>query len=364
MKIFIYCLLTLVIIEALLAVYRTLRKISAEKQTLDCVKMVTVLNGDPKIFVLCPDHDRPSGGVKQLYRHVDILNQNGFSASVLHKQKGFRCSWFDNETRISYAKGTILSRSDYLVIDETRGPEIQVMAKGIKKVIFNQAAYYTFKGYSFNKDDLLTPYLSKDIVATMLVSEDNEGYLNYVFPKMRSYRIFNGIDPSVFNYNGAKKKQITWMLKKNRADALQVINILKFRGKLSEYDIVPIDNMSELETAKALKESMIYLNFGFQEGASLSAAEAMACGCVVIGYHGMGAIEYFKPEFCYPVPHGDIISFAKTVEEVIDLCKKDPVSIKEKAKKAADYIKEHYSLERERESVISAWKDIIKNTTA
>ena len=41
----------------------------------------------PRIFVLCPDDNSPSGGNKILYRHVDILNRIGFDASALHQEK-------------------------------------------------------------------------------------------------------------------------------------------------------------------------------------------------------------------------------------------------------------------------------------
>ncbi len=33
----------------------------------------------PSIYIFCPDLSRPMGGVRMLYRHVDILNANGFS---------------------------------------------------------------------------------------------------------------------------------------------------------------------------------------------------------------------------------------------------------------------------------------------
>jgi glycosyltransferase involved in cell wall biosynthesis len=235
------------------------------------------------------------------------------------------------------------------------------MAKGIKKVIFNQNAYYTFQGYSFDKNILLTPYLCKDIVATLVVSEDNERYLKYAFPKMKIYRIFNGINTAIFHYNNMKKKQIAFMPRKHPEDALQVINILKCRGRLSGYDLIPIENKNELEAASMLNESMIFLSFGYPEGFSLPPAEAMACGCIVVGYDGMGGKEYFKPEFSYPISQGDIISFVQTVEAIIDLNEHKSEILHEKAEKAAEFIYSHYSLEKECESVVTSWKEIIKN---
>ena len=40
-----------------------------------------------RIFYFCPDLEVKSGGVRRLYRHVDILVRNGFSAAILHAKK-------------------------------------------------------------------------------------------------------------------------------------------------------------------------------------------------------------------------------------------------------------------------------------
>jgi hypothetical protein len=40
-----------------------------------------------RIFYLCPDLRSPIGGVKQIYRHVEILDSAGFNATVLHHER-------------------------------------------------------------------------------------------------------------------------------------------------------------------------------------------------------------------------------------------------------------------------------------
>ncbi len=96
------------------------------------------------IYVLCPDHNTPSGGIKKLYRHVDVLNRHGFSAAILHRKQGFRCTWFANNTGIeSYGRAIKAMMHDphsYLVFPEIYGSEIAEYAPGVKKVIFNRVA--------------------------------------------------------------------------------------------------------------------------------------------------------------------------------------------------------------------------------
>ena len=54
----------------------------------------------PTIYVFSPDIAHPMGGVRMLYRHVDILNTNGFDAAIVHSSPGFRIDWFEHSTRV------------------------------------------------------------------------------------------------------------------------------------------------------------------------------------------------------------------------------------------------------------------------
>lgn len=310
------------------------------------------------LYFFCPDTVAPSGGVRRIYRHVDILNANGYSAAVVHWQRGFRCSWFENETTVTYQADVNLRSQDYLVIPEVWQPIIAERTKGYKKVIFNQNAYCTFREY-FHKDDPRALYACEDVVGAIAVSEDSVNYLRYAFPDLPVFRICYGINAELFQFSSEKKKQICFMPRKNLDDARQVTCILKARNALSGFDLVPIDNLSESQAAKIIKESLIFLSFGYPEGFGLPPAEAMASGAIAIGYHGNGGREYFKPEFSYPIEVGDIIGFAKTVEQVIQQCDRDITSILNKAKQASQYILQNYSMEREEADLIGVWAQIL-----
>ena len=101
-----------------------------------------------RIFFLCPDYAPPSGGIRKLYRQVDVLNSKGFHASLVHTRIGFRCTWFENTTQVVYASEVRFGPSDFVVIPEITGPAAASIAPGIRKVVFNQNAYFTFRGYS------------------------------------------------------------------------------------------------------------------------------------------------------------------------------------------------------------------------
>jgi glycosyltransferase involved in cell wall biosynthesis len=311
------------------------------------------------IYVLCPDHDQPSGGIKKLYRHVDVLNGHGFSAYVLHQARGFRCTWFANRTRVAYVPDVIRAimrdKASYLVIPEIYGPEIADFAPGVKKVMFNQSGYYTFAGYSLDKRATESPYLDRDVVAALVVSEDTRAYLRYAFPHLPITRIHNGVDPALFAYSARKRRQIAFMTDKNAEDVAQVINLLKFRGALRSFDLVPIAGKSEAQVGRILRDALIYLSFSPQEGFGMAAAEAMACGCIAIGYDGFGGREFFTPDLAYPVPPRDVLAFAQAVERVLDLHASQPATLAAQAARAAQFIAASYPPAQEERDIAGFW---------
>src|SRR6478672_6548220 len=98
----------------------------------------------PMIYFIAPDVARPSGGVRTIYRSVDLLNGAGTAAAVLHTRRGFRCQWFDNETRVVYPPVRV-GAADVLVIPAQFLAQLPSVAPGVRKVIFNQNAYRTFR---------------------------------------------------------------------------------------------------------------------------------------------------------------------------------------------------------------------------
>jgi len=320
------------------------------------------------IYFLAPENKKPSGGVKIIYRHTDILNRNGIDAAVLHQQRGFRSTWFNNTTRIMYLSDTNIRESDYLVVPEVYGPNIPNIGKllniesGVKKIIFNQGCYNTFFGYSFDSiysGKLITPYTMHDeFVAAIVVSENSKNYLQHLSPILKIFRIHNAIDPDLFTFAPPEKKQICFCPDKHPEDAFQVLAILLLRGVLDEYTIAPITGIREQQVAEVMRESSLFLSTGYHEGFGLLPAEAMACGCIVAGYDGMGGKEYFREEFTYPVPLGDVIAFASTVERIIKEFDRNPEMLIEKAGMAAAFINDQYALPVEEKDILDTWNAI------
>ena len=52
-----------------------------------------------KIYFVCPTNKSISGGIKQIYRQVEVLNKNGFNAVVLLKNH-IKEKWFESNVPI------------------------------------------------------------------------------------------------------------------------------------------------------------------------------------------------------------------------------------------------------------------------
>jgi glycosyltransferase involved in cell wall biosynthesis len=85
----------------------------------------------------------------------------------------------------------------------------------------------------------------------------------------------------------------------------------------------------------------------------------MACGCVVVGYHGRGGREYFDPSFSHPIEAGDIIGFARVVEDVVRREQAEPGTLERQGKQAIEFVRANYSPERESQEIVEIWRTIL-----
>lgn len=310
------------------------------------------------IFYLSPDTTTPSGGIRVIYRHVDILNDLGIPAMVLHETPDFRCEWFPNTTPIGHRYGTQFSPRDLVVIPEVYGPDAATIAPGTPKVVFNQSGHLTFHDYPLDGAPRPLVYHDPELFAALVISENVESYLHYAFPDLPLLRTTWSLDPELFSLAEEKRNQIAFMPRRNPEDARQVFNLLRLRGVLGGFDVVPIEDCSEIEVASILGESSHFFSFGTAEGLPLPPAEAMARGCVVVGYDGFGGREYFRPEFCHTVPACDVLEFARIAEGVLRSHVEDPAESSRRGRLASEWIHDRYSPERERENLRRAFETI------
>lgn len=339
------------------------------------------------IYFLCLVEGKPIGGLRKIYEHVEILNRMGLQAYVLHNKKGFRYDWFESTAPIAYIESLFdpllifndsgdvveelppISRDDILVVPETFAYQILPNASKFQfySVIFNQNAYFTFinaslPSHPFGSEEAMmeSPYHSQYLLETLVVSDENVDYLKYTFPEVSISRIRLGIDFNLFPFQENKKKQIAFMPRKCKEDSLEVVNLIKSRNLLKDWTLVPIVNKREEEVGQILKDCAIFMSFSFQEGFGLPPIEALACGCLLIGYHGSAGVEYFLPSFSTVIPKGNILEYVERVEKLAIQYENDREENLKRMHCGLEFVRDHYSKAKENEDINRIWTEIIK----
>jgi glycosyltransferase involved in cell wall biosynthesis len=311
-------------------------------------------NSAPTIYYLCPDHPAPSGGIRAIYRHVDILNQAGMSAAVLHHSDGFACRWFEHTTRTVGASSVALSSEDVLVVPEIYGPFLSQLPRRPRLVAFSQNAYLTFEHVA---PGVAPPYEIFD--AALTVSPDSADYLRFAFSDLQVAIVANAIDPAVFHPQpDVPARRLALMPRKRPDDAEQILRLLG--NRLRGWEVVRIEGDAEAAVAAMLRSAPIFLALGRQEGFGLPAAEAMASGCLTIGFPGFGGRELFDPSFATAVEDGDVLSAARALGEAMARYEAEPDEVRALGARAAEHVRREYSPGRQAESLLAFYDGLAR----
>ena len=280
-----------------------------------------------RILYFCPDFPQPSGGIKTLYRHVQRLAGMGFDAWIVHQQRPFLVTWHGYEAPALWlSERPQFAPQDVLVIPEVMPQIMQqtasfageriVIALSWSPTYWNLPPGQTWSSYGIKniitKSPLIQRYLrwSMGIEAT-LISE----YVNcerYCFTPE------------------AKRPKVSYLTRKDRsAGWLQSVLCAK-GGPFSDLEWMPLRELSEDEYARHLRETSVYVTTNMQEGMNTSVLEAMACGCLVVGYSGIGGGVYMKGDGLSQnsilVENGNVPALGEQLENVLLQLSADPAA--------------------------------------
>jgi glycosyltransferase involved in cell wall biosynthesis len=117
------------------------------------------------------------------------------------------------------------------------------------------------------------------------------------------------VDRTLFK-PGSKTRTLAYMPRRNDRDVLRILDL----GRANAFDLVPIHGVSLPRVAEMLSRAAIFLADG-REGFGLPALEAMASGCVVVGFAAEGQADFMEDGAnCLLAPLGDCERAAQTLE--------------------------------------------------
>ena len=337
----------------------------------------------------------PSGGRKFIYQMVNMLNDCRYDAYVVHPVRGYKLRWFDSGNRVVYcvdlfpnykqkrgltwvrrkiyennffarwfmpgdlSESIIIDDGDIVVIPETRISILDDYPAGPAKIILNQGPYLFYMQQEAHLARLRELVDQKKVVGFIATSEHCRELQTFGFgdDAINNVRLFVG---PPFEYSADKSLTVSYMPRRGREDATVIINMLRLRNVVTGVEFVEIDNRPEAEVADILKRSIVFLSLGRREGFGLPSAEAMLCGCVVVGYVAGGGREFFDPRFSFEVAEGDLMDFVLKVENILSQYSVDPESVLKLGEMASKAIGKKYSLTESKASVEKAFAQIFE----
>ena len=280
----------------------------------------------------------PSGGVKIIYQHCDLLNRNGRCAFPVHLGD-FVIDWFAHETEpITREQALSMVRdSDVLICPEVipRAAEPFVCRR---KIAFVQNWFLTELATGPDKS-----YEAFGFSGLLSCSQYIKEYMA-ARSSLGCRLVMNGIDLEAFSPAPQERVagRVLCFNRRNIEDARAARRLLPEAARQAAAFIELENKYSQSQVIGFYRSADIFMAIGYPEGFALPPLEAMACGCAVIGFTGGGAGEFMLDgETALVSPDGDVQSLARNLERALT-----DTALKEKIRSAGLARARQYSLQR------------------
>jgi hypothetical protein len=303
-----------------------------------------------RILYLCPDLDHPSGGVAAIYEHVRILARHGFPTFVLHFERNAPDRYAGPPPPLlCLASGLRLSREDLLVVPEGCLFEGLSDLRGLRKIAFVQSALYAFDGPGG-----WGLWEEVDFAGAICCSELTASFARSTLSIPDARVVQNSVDPALFA-PGDKTLAIAAMPRKQPVELRFLEQAFRLRNPgWRGIPWLQLERMTRAEVGRALSGAAVFLSTCLYEGFGLPALEAMACGCLVTGFHGYGGLEYANAANGLWCDQGDLMGALAALERAVALHQAN-------GPEAADLRREalataaSYSPARQEAALLEAW---------
>jgi glycosyltransferase involved in cell wall biosynthesis len=264
-----------------------------------------------------------TGGIKTNYQHAELLAELGFDACIY--QPDGQPKWFKSSARRLVGEQLLLASDDVVVFPEVLqgvSGEFARAPSPATKVLFCQNQYYAVNALPPDAS-----YRALGFTHFACSSTIAKGFLQRVFSLPEVSVLPCYIDRDIF-FPRTKVMQIAVVPRKLPVEARFIQKLFKLKyAHLSSIPWQFIESKTEAETAETFGNSSILLALNARESFGLVPIEAMASGCIVVGFHGYGGLEYATPENGYWLSPEYMEEVADALAGVVDALERDDPSL-------------------------------------
>lgn len=245
----------------------------------------------PRIVFLVPEVQGPTGGVKVICEHAALLREQGYDA-WLHQPPPSNAGAFW-EVQAPTLPDWQPAADDLVIVPEVMpGASIaRLRSLGCRIVLLVQnwiTAHECLSGWPVPG----TPPFEGVIAVSRVTRELAQRYL----PQLPCWTIPPAVPlfPAPIQAgDGAAQEAIAIMPRKRPADAAYLRRMWPIAfPDLAEVPWLEIDGVNHAEAMARLRRARYFVSLQDREGFGLPALEAMAAGCLVLGFTGLGGDEY------------------------------------------------------------------------
>lgn len=327
-----------------------------------------------KTCIFLPPVNKPTGGVTVLRQLADILHQSGRETCLVARDRsGWRPEGLADAAPVIEWDDLHLKSGDVWLVPEGW---VNALSPGLDagacclNYVQNWAYLFSSLPENVRWTDLPVEFLAVSDPVAWFVKEATHRDAPVLRP---------GIDRTLFFAPDSRPKgriTVAYMPRKNKAVAAQIKSIFEHRNAPGTVRWLPIDGLPASGVADALRAAHIFLMTGYPEGCPLPPLEAMACGCLPVGFTGLGGWDYMRQAQLMPrhtpwlplreVPwtgnglwcaDGDALDAALCIEEAIALLNQGGAPL-DAILQAGQDTANAYSTDQQRQSVLAVWEKL------
>lgn len=246
-----------------------------------------------RLMYYVPAYEYPFAGVKVIYEQVAALNRLGFRAFT-YTPPGSKSGTFwavrkhELDAWNPGSGDTVIAPevmpADWLRETRARGCRLWLLVQNWAYAGASLAATATVTGEAAPLDGVLT------------VSEATERFVRQCLPALPCWRIPCTVvvapaaalpAQAAIAYMPRKQPEIAAFLRAAWSMAFP---------DLADAEWIEIDGLPHAQVLERLRQARYFVSLQHMEGLGLPALEAMAAGCLVVGFAGVGGNEYARPD--------------------------------------------------------------------